>query len=150
MRLIIDYVLFKKKKLYVVFVDFSKAYDRVPRDKLIECLKEKGCGKVMLMAIHKIYACTKSVLNSALILSTVGIRQGAPTSCLLFTIYLDKMVRMIKEGIGTDGFLGTMHTLLLMDDTVILSTSREMCMKKIGIMLDYCTSYGMIVNEKKI
>ena len=87
-----DYALFKKMKLYVVFVDFSKAYDRVPRDKLIECLKEKGCGKMMLMAIHKIYACTKSVLKSAMIMSTVGIRQGAPTSCLLFAIYLDKMV----------------------------------------------------------
>ena len=149
LRLIMDYALFKKEKLYVVFVDFSKAYDRVPRDKLIECLKEKGCGKNMLMAIHKIYTCTKSVLKSVMITSTVGIRQGAPTSCLLFVIYLDKMVKMIREGIGRDGFLGTMHTLLLMDDTVILSTSREKCLEKVGIMMSYCNSYGMVVNEKK-
>lgn len=149
LRLLMDYVFFKKKKLYVLFVDFSKAYDRVPREKFIECLKEKGCGKIMLMAIQKIYACTKSMLKSAIITSTVGIRQGAPTSCLLFVIYMDKMVSLIKERIGRDGFLGTMHTLLLMDDTVILSTSREMCIEKMGIMLDYCHSYGMVVNEKK-
>ena len=43
-----------------------------------------------------------------------------------------------------------MHTLLLMDDKIILSTSREKCLEKVGIMMSYCNSYGMVVNEKRL
>ena len=34
------------------------------------------------------------------------------------------MMRMINT-VGDDGFLKSLHTLLLMDDTVLLATSRE-------------------------
>ena len=149
LRLLIDYASFKKEKLYVLFVDFSKAYDRVPRYKLMECLKNRGCGKIMLMAICAMYRCTKNVLRAASIDSNMGVRQGAPTSCLLFVIYIDKMIRMIKERVGPDGFLGELHALLLMDDTVILATSREMCLTKMNVLSQYCHEYGMQINEKK-
>ena len=149
LRLLMDLAAHKKYKLYVLFVDFIKAYDRVPRNSLIQYLKSLGCGKMMLLAIDKIYSCTRSVLKSATITSAIGIRQGAPTSCLLFVIYIDKMVRMIKEKVGIDGFLGNMHTLLMMDDTVIMSTSREKMVEKLEVLVEYCHSYGMVINEKK-
>ncbi len=62
---------------------------------------------------------------------------------------LDEVVRMMKRNIGNDGFLGMLHTLLLMDDMVILATAREMCMKKLNVVVDYCCEYGMVLNEKK-
>ena len=37
--LLCDYVNYKKFKLYVLFIDYRKAYDKIPRSKLIECLK---------------------------------------------------------------------------------------------------------------
>ena len=135
--------------MYVVFIDFSKAYDRVPRNKLLELLKSQGCGKFMLTALKNMYKCTKNMLKAATVEATVGVRQGAPSSCLLFVIYIDKMVRMLKETIREDGFLGTLHLLLLMDDTVIMATSREMCLKKLEVVVKYCTEYGMMLNEKK-
>ena len=149
LRMLIDLAIFKKKKLYVMFVGFSKAYDRVPRGKLIMYLKELGCGKRMLHAIKEMYRNTKNVLRSAVIDTTLGVRQGAPTSCLLFVIYIDRMVKMLKDAIPVDSFLGNLHVLLLMDDTVIVATSREMCMKKFDIMMNYCNEYGMQLNEKK-
>ena len=94
LRLLIDFVKYKKLKLYVLFIDYSKAYDRVPRHKLIEVLKSRGCGKVMLRAIQAMYTTTKNVLKTAIIDATIGVRQGAPSSCLLFIIYIDVMVRM--------------------------------------------------------
>ncbi len=138
-----------KKKLYVLFIDFSKAYDRVPRAKLIERLKNLGCCIVMLQAIKTMYACRKHIVRSSGINASIGVRQGAPSSCLLFTLFLDNMVRMLKSSVVTDGFLGSLHALLLMDDAVILSTTREMCIRKLGVVLQFCRESGMIFNEKK-
>ena len=149
LRLLCDYAAYKKRKLYVLFVDFSKAYDRVHRGKLVESLKHSGCGKMMIKAIKAMYTCSRNVLKSAVIDSSIGVRQGAPTSCLLFTLYIDNMVKMLKNEITVDSFLGNLHVLLLMDDAVILSSSREMCEKKLNIVLEYCNQYGMVINEKK-
>ena len=103
----------------------------------------------MTRAIQAMYSCTKFILKSTEIESSIGVRQGAPTSCLFFILYIDHMVRMIKNELGDDGFLGNLHTLLFMDDAVILSTSREMCERKLNIVMRYCNNYGMSINEKK-
>ena len=38
---------------------------------------------------------------------------------------------------------------MVIDDTVILATSRKMCTDKLNTVLDYCENYGMMINEKK-
>ena len=149
LRMLSDFAVYKKQKLYVLFIDYSKAYDRVSRRKLIEVLKSRGCGRIMLNAIQAIYRCTKNVLKTAIIDSTIGVRQGAPSSCLLFVIYIDEMIKMMKNAIARDGFLGCLHALLLMDDTVVLATSREMCEAKLKIVIQYCEDFGMTMNTKK-
>ena len=144
-----DYALHKKVKLYVAFIDFSKAYDRVPRNRLIGQLKSLGCGGVMLRALSKVYANTQQVLGSATITASIGVRQGSPTSCSLFTLYVNELILSLKEQCGHDGFLGQVHCLMLMDDTVIMSTSREKCIEKLGVLMQYCSDSGMVINSKK-
>ena len=58
------------------------------------------------------------------------------------------MVRMIKD-YGEDGWLECLHLLLLMDDTVLLSTTRGGIIWKFQKVLDYCAQFNMKVNEKK-
>ena len=149
LRLLCDYAKHMKVTLYVLFIDYRKAYDKVPRHKLVEYLRSIGCGRIMLKAIQNMYRCTRNILMSATVESSVGVRQGAPSSCLLFVVYIDKMIRMIKGAVAVDGFLGALHALLLMDDTVILATSRDMCIKKMNVVVDYCREYGMVLNESK-
>lgn len=149
LRLLIDFSMVKRHKLYLIFVDFQKAYDKVPRNKLLECLRQRGCGAKMLLALKTIYRCTRYVLRSAIISATIGVRQGASTSCLLFVFYIDFMVQRVKLAYAEDGFLGSLHVLLLMDDTVILATSKEMARNKFTTLLDFCAEFGMVVNEKK-
>ena len=149
LRLIMDFCFRRKKKLFIAFVDFSKAYDRVPRDKMMETLKRVGCGFVMLFAIASMYKVTKSILGTAIISATIGVRQGSPTSCFLFVLFVNTLIRMIKERCPRDGFLGWLHVLMLMDDTVILATSRECLMSKLNILCDFCSSHGMVINEGK-
>lgn len=95
----------------------------------------------MTKAIRSMYSCTKNIMKSVIIESSIGVRQGAPTSCLLFILY-------IENEIGHDDFLGDLHALLLMDDTAIVATTREMCERKLDV-LRYCNSSGMVINEKK-
>ena len=139
----------KKLKLFITFVDFRKAYDYVPRNKLFSILKRMGCGLTMLLALVAMYRCTESVIGTALIASTVGVRQGSPTSCILFVLYINDMIRMLKQRCPADGFLAWLHVMVMMDDTILLSTTKEGLERKIQILFEFCHSYGMIINSEK-
>ena len=149
LRLIMDYCVTKKCKLYVVYIDFSKAYNRIPRDRIMKTLKRLGCGAVMLSALISMYRVSYSLLGVAIITAIIGVRQGAPTSCFLFTCFVDDLIKMIKDQCGMDGFLTWLHTLMLMDDTVILATTREQCVKKMECVLNFCDASGMMLNDDK-
>ena len=132
-----------------LFVDFSKAYDRVPRAGLISALKALGCGIVMLCAIAAMYSNTQFVLGAAIISVTLGVKQGSPSSCFLFTLYVNPLIRNLKERCGIDGYLGNLHSLLLMDDTVIFATRREGLIEKVEVLEEFCRDSGMVINESK-
>ena len=149
LRLLITYCKRKRLKLYIVFVDFSKAYDRIRRNMLIKSLIQIGCSLVMLLAIVEMYKVTKCLLGGSIITASAGVRQGSPTSCFLFIIFVNTLVKLIKDNSPADGFLGWLHLLMLMDDTIILATSRERLIQKLRFLDIYCDSHGMLVNEDK-
>ena len=148
LRLIIDYAIKEKVKLFVLFIDFSKAYDKVPRKTLFEILKKLGCGKRFLRALISIYRNTVNILNSAYIKATIGVKQGGPMSCILFIIYLNVLAGMLKV-LGNDSFLLDVHAFMLMDDTVLLASTRERIIEKFTVLMKFCEKYGMVVNEVK-
>ena len=90
-----------------------------------------------------------SIIKTTLIASTIGVRQGSPTSCLLFVIFVNDLIRLIKRNCGTDGFLGWLHILVLMDDTILLSTTRCGMMEKVNLLNQFCNSHGLKVNVNK-
>lgn len=70
---------------------------------------------------------TEDSIKLAVVDTSVGVCQRVPSSWLLLVSYVDKMVKMMKRTVATVEFLGSLHTLLLMDDAVVLATPREMC-----------------------
>ena len=103
----------------------------------------------MLSALVAMYSSTTNILGSTIITSTIGVRQGSPTSCYLFVIFVDVLILMIKSKCSPEPILGWLHTLMLMDDTVILATSREKMAEKLKLLDEYCASSGMRLNESK-
>ena len=83
-------------------------------------LKRTGCGVIMLGAISAMYSVTESVICSAVFTATIEVRQGSPTSCLLFLHYVNDLIKLIKNSYRNYGFLKWLHVLILMDDTVLL------------------------------
>lgn len=104
LRLLTDFARRKRKKLFVTFIDFSKAYDLVPRHILIRILTRLRCGLVMLGIICAMYNATESISGTAVFVSTVGVRQCSPTSFLLFIIYVNNSVKLVKDNCNDDGF----------------------------------------------
>ena len=149
LRMLVDTAKRKKKKLFITFVDFSQAYDRVSRKKLFSLMKNMGCGMVMLGALVAMYKSTQSIIGTAIITATIGVRQGSPTSCLLFILYVNEMIKIIKENCMEDGFLRWLHVLVMMDDTVILSTTREAMLHKVSLLQRFCQIYEMKINQSK-
>ena len=146
--MIIDRCKRKKQPLFLAFIDFSKAYDLVPHCYLMKLLKSLGCGAVMLMALVSMYSLTQFFLGSTIITAALGVKQGSPTSCFLFIVFVDVMIKMVKS-VQPDRFLKWLHILMLMDDTVLMASSRERLVEKLQKLVEYCTESGMVINEDK-
>ena len=90
------------------------------------------------------------MLKSVIVDVTVGVRQGAPSSCLISIIYIDKLVRMLKKKtLGKGGFLGRLHTVTITDDAVVLATSRKICLRKFQVECNIGSESGMAISRKK-
>ena len=82
-----------KRKMYGCFVDFSKAFDSVPRDILLAKLKHHGINGKVFKIIKTLYTGDKAGVKfgnkaSLPFETTRGVRQGCVLSPLLFNIFL--------------------------------------------------------------
>ena len=103
----------------------------------------------MLQALVSLFWLRQFVLGSTVITATLGVKQGSLTSCFLFTLFVDEFIRCMKGRSALDGFLEWLHLLMLMDDTVLLATSRERLCEKLNLLVEWCDKSGMIINENK-
>ena len=129
-------------------MNFQKAHDIVNRLLLFQKHDKAGCGTKFLNGIMASTQKSKGVIGQSSFEITSGVRQGGCTSCSLFTFFIDPIIDSVALD-GPDGWLQNLHTLLLMDDTVIFCTSREKMISKL-IHLKNCTDeLGMIIHPNK-
>ena len=102
LRLLIDIARKSNRTLYVTFIDYVKAYDKVNRYKLLEILDSRGCGTKFLNALSNSMCNSYGVIGGETFRATAGVRQGASLSCPLFTLYIEATISAISSG-GTDG-----------------------------------------------
>ena len=69
--------------------------------------------------------------------------------CFLFILFVDEFIKLVKDRSGLDGFLQWLHLLMLMDDTVLIATSRERLIEKLNLLAWWCDKSGMVINEDK-
>ncbi len=139
----------RKRTLFVTFIDFTKAYDLVKRERLFQVLRRLGCGIVMLGALVSMYCLIENIIGTAVVTVTLGLRKGSPTSSIFFVLSINDLIKLLKEKCSRDGFLKWLHILVLMDDTILLATTRKGMLMKVKLLQDYCEQYGMITNPDK-
>lgn len=118
-------------RLYACFVDFRKAFDTIPREKLWQHLTDIGIQGKMLEAIKSYYSSVRvcvdipSVGTSAAFDSTMGVKQGCPMSPVLFGLYIDQLEHHLMSCAQDAPELLNQKVpiLLYADDIVLLSKS---------------------------
>ena len=108
------------KKLYMVFVDLEKAFDRVPRELIWWALRRKGVMEREIMAIKEMYSDIKTSVRVECERSEsfdvkVGVHQGSVLSPLLFAVVMDEVTKDVREGVVKE--------ILYADDLVLLGDS---------------------------
>ena len=147
-RLLIDIARKCGFTLFIGVIDYQKAYDKVKRFALLDRLHKKGCGTIFLMAISAALVCSSGLIGSQLFDTSAGVRQGASSSCPLFVFFIDATIEAINS-YGPDGWLDTLHTLLLMDDTVIFATSKAALQAKLRLLKQSADKLGMEIHPTK-
>jgi hypothetical protein len=70
--LLLDAARKAKETLYIAFIDYEKAYDKVNRQKLMDSLKQVGCGSRFLHALGESLIHTFNQLEEYLITTSQG------------------------------------------------------------------------------
>ena len=83
-----------QQDLHCVFIDLEEAYDRVPREELDWCIRDKGVPEKYTRLVKDMYHQCESVVRCAAGTSEpfaveVGLHQGSAFSPFLFAIMID-------------------------------------------------------------
>jgi len=87
-----------QRKLYVCYVDYKKAFDRIQHEKLLEVLTEVGLDERDIIIIRNTYwnhkGCVRTEKgNTRYVDIQRGVRQGCILSPLLFNVYAEYIIR---------------------------------------------------------
>lgn len=170
LKLLIDFYLKNKQKLFCAFVDYRKAFDSLNRLHLWNKLLSHNIDGRCLKIIHNMYQKAKSCVKVNNVLtgffsSYTGVRQGENLSPILFSIYLNDLTQFMSckmEGLTTmssvtqaclsddtiDVYL-KLYLLLYADDTVLLAENKFDLQNGLNAMNEYCNIWGLQVNEAK-
>ena len=118
--------------LFSGFVDFRKAFDCIPRQKLFDKLRKEGVHGRFLDVLISMYSNDKSAVKidnklTEAFTCFAGVKQGCMMSPTLFNFYLSDLPKFLNTASPTDIMLGvrSINCLLYADDLVIFSRSAK-------------------------
>ena len=122
-KLLIDLYLHKKKRLYVAFIDYSKAFDRIDRVCLWDKILSQNVTGKMFQVIFNLYKQAKSCVKvngskSEFFPCMTGVRQGENLSPLLFAMYLSDLSKELGDSYNGLSNIKELGETLLQDDDV--------------------------------
>ena len=145
----------RKCRLYCCFIDVKKAYDRVFRDGLWKRLWDVSIrGKmwrVLVGIYNKVESCVRVNSEKTEWFGVeVGVRQGCVLSPVLFSVFINGLVDVVKElGLGVEFGVDMISMLLYADDIVLFAKNRLEMLFISATVYEYSKRWRFEVNVKK-
>ena len=154
LRTILERALEHQKDIYLCFIDYTKAFDNVKHDKLIEILKQLDVYGKDLRIISKMYWEQLAAVRVHDEISSYkpvkrGVRQGCVLSPELFSIYSEMIMRNIVGLKGTAINGHNINNLRYADDTVLIAESPEDLQSLLNVIVEESRNMGLSLNLKK-
>ena len=145
----------KSEPTFACYVDMRKAYDFLHRDSMFYKIASCGIRGKILRSIYNLYDKTVSCVRindhmTKWFNVESGVKQGDTLSTTLFSLYINDLVKDIKEtGLGITINNEIVATLLYADDIVILAENCEDLQNLIKVIHSWCAKWNMEVNIEK-
>lgn len=155
-NVIIQKCLDMNKEIYMGFIDYEKAFDRVRHERLINLLRESQLDEQDVRIIKNLYWNQVAVISSEGTTSEDikiqrGVRQGCVLSPLLFNYYSEAIFKEAlgnrKEGIIINGKI--INNVRYADDTLIITDSTHDLQIILQEIDRVSREYGLKMNYKK-
>ena len=136
----------KKRKLYHIFVDLEKAFDRVPHRAIQWALRRQRVPERLVRQVMALYVGSRSCVAAAGGVSnsfevTVGVHQGSALSPLLFNLVMEEATKHCRRGVPWD--------VLYADDLAITAETREEAVEEFITWKSAMECRGLKVNIEK-
>ena len=143
------------KPLYVTAIDYTKAYDSIKREKIIEIMKKYKIHPDIIELIVKVYSRDKTIINTSgkrkiEIDVQSGIKQGCTVSTTIFKLITYEIIEELqKKAKGFRNFKFNLQALFFADDALLLSHTEEDTEANIKIIKEKSEEYGLDLNLTK-
>ena len=140
---------------WVCFLDFSKAYDRVPQAAMLAKLHEIGVRGSVWELIRNLYETSQIVVEDTGARAPPfrlerGLRQGCPLSSVLFNVFASDMFDgCIQHGVMVPGLDTRLPGIAYADDTVLFAETEHGLRQSLQHVADWCKEFGMQLNASK-
>ena len=142
------------EQMVVIAVDFSKAYDSIRREKVVEVLKDLKVPVKVIDMIRRGYVGdrTRVEIGGRELLMEIdsGIRQGCTASPLIFKLITYKIIEELKRrtsGVVVGGV--KVSSLFFADDGMLLARGVEEAGRAVRILREEAGKYGLEMNTEK-
>ena len=132
----------RQKDIIVTFIDLEKAYDRVPREEIWRCMKERNVPEKYVKLIQDMYrGCQTKVRSAAGESGSFNVDKGSALSPYLFLILMDVLTEGVRKAVP--------ESMMFADD-IVLCGGREVHMTEyLDTWRKYLEERGMRVSRPK-
>ena len=154
MFLLVDVALRKRTKLFILLLDYEKAFDYTNRVEIAKKLSSDKVGNRAIRNFVHMYSNTAYVAKISSnevgqdIETKHGLTQGKTSSASIFSYYISNMHEAINSVHPID-FFDPLNLFQVADDSTPLADSRESLIRKAKAVFEYSDRKYVVINVPK-